>query len=242
MVTVNKTISLDFSGGLRESDFFLECKEDATIGAKFLHTSTEGDILTIHFSSALDGAESTALNNLVSNHSIPASGSEPESLMRSVPAFAGCEISRNSCNYSGNAYDDTDYFETASVSANTWTTISYDSCSVIGNYIKVDGSKFVIRERGLYWYSIYTSCQVEGKKEAVIECSLKINGVDPVDGDSKTLCSTDIKTDRHLVNMSGSTALVCEEGDEIEVVYRYLIPSGNNKIRIPVLRFSVIKM
>lgn len=242
MSTVIKSIINDFSGSIDQSLFYRQCKENSIIGTKFSHTSTEEDNLTIHFTSALDGAETTELNNLVSNHFTVPTGYEPEKLMRSVPAFAGSEISRHSCNYSGNDYDDSDFYESASVSANTWTTISYDSSSSVGNSIRIDGSKFIIRERGLYWYSLYTSCQVEGRKEAIIECNLKINGVIPSDGDSKTLCASDIKTDKHLVSMSGSTALVCEEGDEIEVVYRYLLPSGTNKIRIPVLRFSVIKM
>lgn len=240
MATVQKSILTDFGDEYEPSQFYRECKDSLT---KFLYTSVEDDTVTIHLSSALDAGETTTLNNLISNHNAPAVGYSKGELMDSVPGFCGAEISRNTCNYASNNFDDTDFYETASITANVWTPISsYDSSSVVGNQVTYSNGVFTIKQRGLYWYSLYASCQVEGKKEAMIELGLKINGVNPSDGDSKTLCGSDIKTDKHLVSMSGSTAIICEEDDTIEVVTRYIMPSGSNKIRIPILRFSIVKM
>lgn len=243
MSSVTKSIITDFSDKLRSSEFHLRLAD--VLSAKFLSLSSEDDTLSINFSSSLDAGETTILNDEITAHiaAAPPAGFTKNELMDSVPGFAGCEISRNTCDYAGNDYDDTGYYETASIAANVWTPISaWDFCETIGPQVSISGGTLTIKKRGLYFYSLYTSCQVEGKKEAVLECGLKINQVNPSDGDSKTLAGSDIKSDKHLVSMSGSTAFVLEEGDTIQVVFRYIKPTGSNKIRLPILRFSVIKM
>ena len=73
MTTVSKTISSDFGGKLNVRQFFLQISDDPTLVTPLQDIAVSGDNVDIIFTSTISGAESTALDSLITAYVFEAS-------------------------------------------------------------------------------------------------------------------------------------------------------------------------